>query len=164
MKRRVEAGDVGYGGQQAAGGVEAVQGLRLVQRRQVDEVAQAPFHLVVDHHRGDEVHPAVHDPVPDRVHLRRHRGEAVVGGDQLTAYDEVDLQGAGPGVDDEDAHLRTARSSRRSPAGPGRPEVRVLVVNAGSSYLKVDLVVGGELVTAYDGLPPVAPEVDAVGH
>jgi acetate kinase len=42
--------------------------------------------------------------------------------------------------------------------------VRVLVVNAGSSSLKVDLVVGGELVTAYDGFPPVAPEVDAVGH
>lgn len=42
--------------------------------------------------------------------------------------------------------------------------MRVLVVNAGSSSLKVDLVVGGELVTAYDGLPPVAPAVDAVGH
>jgi len=42
--------------------------------------------------------------------------------------------------------------------------VRVLVVNAGSSSLKVDVVQDGERVESYDGLPVVAPVVDAVGH
>jgi acetate kinase len=42
--------------------------------------------------------------------------------------------------------------------------MRILVVNAGSSSLKVDLVDGGRVVTSYDGLPGVAPTVDAVGH
>jgi len=42
--------------------------------------------------------------------------------------------------------------------------VRVLVVNAGSSSLKVDLVVDGVQVHSYDGLPAQPPEVDAVGH
>jgi acetate kinase len=42
--------------------------------------------------------------------------------------------------------------------------MRILVVNAGSSSLKVDLVDDGRAVASYDGLPAVAPEVDAVGH
>jgi acetate kinase len=42
--------------------------------------------------------------------------------------------------------------------------VRVLVVNAGSSSLKVDLVDGGRHVASYDGLPEEVPVVDAVGH
>jgi acetate kinase len=42
--------------------------------------------------------------------------------------------------------------------------MRVLVVNAGSSSLKVDLVAAGRRVATYDGLPPVVPQVDAVGH
>jgi acetate kinase len=42
--------------------------------------------------------------------------------------------------------------------------VRVLVVNAGSSSLKVDLVDDGEWAESYDGLPDTAPDVDAVGH
>jgi acetate kinase len=42
--------------------------------------------------------------------------------------------------------------------------VRVLVVNAGSSSLKVDLVDGGRAVASYDGLPADPPPVDAVGH
>jgi acetate kinase len=42
--------------------------------------------------------------------------------------------------------------------------VRVLVVNAGSSSLKVDLVDAGVTVASYDQLPDVPPEVDAVGH
>jgi acetate kinase len=42
--------------------------------------------------------------------------------------------------------------------------VRVLVVNAGSSSLKVDLVDDGQAVETYDGLPVVPPRVDAVGH
>ncbi|SOD97564.1 acetate/propionate family kinase [Blastococcus haudaquaticus] len=42
--------------------------------------------------------------------------------------------------------------------------LRVLVVNAGSSSLKVDLVQDGRAVTSYDGLPDRPPEVDAVGH
>jgi acetate kinase len=42
--------------------------------------------------------------------------------------------------------------------------VRVLVVNAGSSSLKVDLVENGERARSYDGLPGTAPDVDAVGH
>jgi acetate kinase len=42
--------------------------------------------------------------------------------------------------------------------------MRVLVVNAGSSSLKVDIVEDGETVESHDGLPAVAPQVDAVGH
>ncbi len=42
--------------------------------------------------------------------------------------------------------------------------MRVLVVNAGSSSLKVDLVTDGLLVRSYDRLPDEPPEVDAVGH
>jgi acetate kinase len=41
--------------------------------------------------------------------------------------------------------------------------VRVLVVNAGSSSLKVDLVDGGAVLRSYDGLPKAAPQLDAVG-
>lgn len=42
--------------------------------------------------------------------------------------------------------------------------MRVLVVNAGSSSLKVRLLDDGELVTSYDALPDPAPDVTAVGH
>jgi acetate kinase len=42
--------------------------------------------------------------------------------------------------------------------------VRVLVVNAGSSSLKVDLVTDGVTVASYDAMPQHPPEVDAVGH
>jgi acetate kinase len=42
--------------------------------------------------------------------------------------------------------------------------VRVLVVNAGSSSLKVDLVEDGRAVQHREGLPRSPPDVDAVGH
>ncbi len=42
--------------------------------------------------------------------------------------------------------------------------MRILVVNAGSSSLKVDLVAGGRLLESSDRLPDTPPEVDAVGH
>jgi acetate kinase len=42
--------------------------------------------------------------------------------------------------------------------------MRVLVVNAGSGSMKVDVVEAGESVASYDGLPDRAPAVDAVGH
>jgi acetate kinase len=42
--------------------------------------------------------------------------------------------------------------------------LRVLVVNAGSSSLKVSLIENGRLLTATDGLPSRPPAVDAVGH
>jgi acetate kinase len=42
--------------------------------------------------------------------------------------------------------------------------VRVLVVNAGSSSLKVDLIENGDWAGSCDGLPGTAPDVDAVGH
>jgi acetate kinase len=45
-----------------------------------------------------------------------------------------------------------------------RPDLRILVVNAGSSSLKVDLVDGGQTVASYDRLPADPPRVDAVGH
>ena len=38
--------------------------------------------------------------------------------------------------------------------------MRVLVVNAGSSSLNVDLVDGGAVLRSYDGLPEAAPQVD----
>lgn len=58
----------------------------------------------------------------------------------------------------------TATTIRRSPVGPGRSDMRLLVVNAGSSSLKVDIVDGGEVVESYDDLPAQAPDVEAVGH
>ena len=42
--------------------------------------------------------------------------------------------------------------------------MRVLVVNAGSSSLKVRLLHNDDLHASYDELPDPAPEVDAVGH
>ncbi|MGI8695513.1 MAG: acetate kinase, partial [Mycobacteriales bacterium] len=42
--------------------------------------------------------------------------------------------------------------------------MRVLVVNAGSSSLKVDVVDGGAVLASYDGLPEDPPTVAAVGH
>ena len=42
--------------------------------------------------------------------------------------------------------------------------MRVLVVNAGSSSLKVDLVADGLVVRSDDRIPDEPPEVDAVGH
>ena len=42
--------------------------------------------------------------------------------------------------------------------------MRILVVNAGSSSLKVDLVNAGRVVASYEGLPAEPPPVDAVGH
>ncbi|MEU2348481.1 acetate/propionate family kinase [Modestobacter sp. NPDC049651] len=42
--------------------------------------------------------------------------------------------------------------------------MRVLVVNAGSSSLKVDLVDDGVAVDSWDDLPDRPPDVDAVGH
>lgn len=42
--------------------------------------------------------------------------------------------------------------------------MRVLVVNAGSSSLKVDVVDSGVAVASYGALPEAAPRVDAVGH
>ena len=42
--------------------------------------------------------------------------------------------------------------------------LRILVVNAGSSSLKVDLVADGDAVAHWEGLPGTPPDVDAVGH
>ena len=42
--------------------------------------------------------------------------------------------------------------------------MRLLVVNAGSSSLKVRLLDGGQLIATWGGLPDRAPDVDAVGH
>jgi len=42
--------------------------------------------------------------------------------------------------------------------------MRILVVNAGSSSLKVDLLDGGRHIGAFDHLPDPPPTVDAVGH
>ena len=54
--------------------------------------------------------------------------------------------------------------SPRSDVGPNwRPDMRVMVVNAGSSSMKVDLVHSGRTVSSFDGLPAIAPKVDAVG-
>lgn len=42
--------------------------------------------------------------------------------------------------------------------------MRILTVNAGSSSLKVDLVIDGEIAASYDDFPDAMPAVDAVGH
>jgi len=42
--------------------------------------------------------------------------------------------------------------------------MRILVVNAGSSSLKVSLLDGDDLVASYDDLPAEVPDVDAIGH
>ncbi len=55
-------------------------------------------------------------------------------------------------------------SNAISATGSGRSRLRLLVVNAGSSSLKVALVAGGQLLESYDRLPDEPPDVDAVGH
>ncbi len=42
--------------------------------------------------------------------------------------------------------------------------MRLLVVNAGSSSLKLRVLDGAELVASYDAVPDELPDVDAVGH
>jgi acetate kinase len=42
--------------------------------------------------------------------------------------------------------------------------VQVLVVNAGSSSLKVDLIDSGRRVESWNGVPDTPPDVEAVGH
>jgi hypothetical protein len=61
----VEDRHLGQVGQQHAGAVDPQQVGGHVQRRQVDEVGQVGQGGVVEHHRGAETAPAVHDPVPD---------------------------------------------------------------------------------------------------
>ena len=124
VERRVEARDVRHVGQQPPGRLQTTQRLRLVQRRQVDQLAQPPLDVSVDHHGLDEVRPAMHDAVPDGVHHRRDGRQAVAGFHRLAVLDDVDLQRARARVDDEDTHAPTAprgaRSSRRSRVRPRR--------------------------------------------
>jgi acetate kinase len=42
--------------------------------------------------------------------------------------------------------------------------VQIMIVNAGSSSLKIDIVASGQVVASYGALPARPPRVDAVGH
>ena len=68
VERGVEAGHRGRAGQHGGHRVERGERLGLVQRREVGERLDAPPHLSVDEHRRGVQRPAVHHPVPDRVH------------------------------------------------------------------------------------------------
>src|SRR5437868_1427079 len=72
MKRGVEAGNTGDARQQLAGGVDARQRCREMQRREVDNAGEISDHLAIDAHRRRIARTSVHDAMPDRldsVHL-----------------------------------------------------------------------------------------------
>ena len=69
VKRRVEAGDGRHAGKRVAHRAQRRQRLRLVQGREIDELAQRVLDRAVDPHRLPEALAAVDDPVPDRVGL-----------------------------------------------------------------------------------------------
>jgi hypothetical protein len=119
MKRRVETRDRGHVRQEPGYGVESLEGLRLVQGREVGERLQPPPHVAGDKHRPRIQRPAVHDAVADRVHRpgrldrvreRRclgsaaaQRGQVRGGCDGVVAGEHPQLEAARPGVDDEHA-------------------------------------------------------------
>jgi hypothetical protein len=70
VEGRVEAGHVRHVGQELPGTVQPGQRLGLVQRGEVDQIAQLPFHARIDDDGLDQVRAAVHDAVPDRVDVR----------------------------------------------------------------------------------------------
>jgi hypothetical protein len=67
VKRRVEACDRGDVRQCAADRIQRGERLGLVQRRELDELAERRLRLAVDQRRLAEALAAVHDPVPDGV-------------------------------------------------------------------------------------------------
>lgn len=149
VKGRVEAGDLWGVVEGGAHGGDPQQGLRLVQRGQVDEGREASHDVVVDQDRSRELLSAVHDAVTDSLDPG-HVGERVGDGrgvlraerrrqvarDEYAAVpvDDPELEAARPGVDDKDAHQTVAASAmgdtvsamptttppRRAPAGGGR--------------------------------------------
>src|SRR6185437_10828720 len=60
----------------------------------------------------------------------------------------------------------TVRTTRRSPVGPGRTDTmsRLLVVNAGSTSLKLSVVDDDGTSTNVPSLPEAPADVDAVVH
>ena len=78
MEGRVEAGYVRHRRQEVTGRGETVEGLRLLQRREVYEVPQPLFHVVVDQNRLNEIAAAVDDSGPHGIDRWRFRRQAVV--------------------------------------------------------------------------------------
>ena len=125
VERGVEAGHRGRAGQHGGHRVERGERLGLVQRREVGERLEPPPHLGVDEHRRGVQRPAVHDPVPDRVHraerldrrldrrrCRRRRRAARAGrrrpSPRRHGAEDAQLEAARPGVDDEHPGCRVA--------------------------------------------------------
>ena len=128
MERRVEAGDLGDARQRAPHRGERREGFRLVERRELGEVAKRGLDGLVDHHRLTEALAAVDDAVSRHVGWRRQlperrRDGIVVHGCTrclelarpelgVVGADEGELEAAGAGVGYEDAHGH--RQSRTS--------------------------------------------------
>ncbi len=133
----VEAGDGRDVGQDRRDGVQSGQRLRLVERSEIDQLAETGDHLTIHPDRFAEAGPAVDDPVTDRVdptepldrlHHRRligpfagHR-QVRRAHDPILAVEDPELQAARPGVDDEDPHRR-APGRRVSGVRPGPPRM-----------------------------------------
>ena len=134
VERRVEAGDGRRIGQHRTHRVEGGQRLRLVQRGQVGERPELFPDALVDPDRPAEQAPAVHDPVPDRVHVPERPDSGLdrrrvvraprrwqVGGahHRVRVVEDAQLEAAGPGVDDQDrgqyGHFQSRTSGASSP-------------------------------------------------
>gem|GEM_PF-5998763 len=69
MERGVEHGDVRQFGQHGAGGTDAGEPRRVVQRCEVGKCLDLTLDRIVDERRPHEAGTAVHDAVTDRVNL-----------------------------------------------------------------------------------------------
>jgi hypothetical protein len=101
VEGRVEDRDVRHAGQRRSRGLDRGDRRCVVQRGEVDELAELVDDRVIEERRLDEAAAAVDDAVPDRSDRRclversdRRRG--------LVGVDRAQLEAGGPCVDDED--------------------------------------------------------------
>ena len=108
VEGRVEAGDLRLSGKGADRRLDAGDVVRLVERRERDELAQLGEHRLVDQHRRGEVGAAVDDAMADGDDPARIAD--VLEPTENDAHRRVMVERAGRRVEGE------RRSSRRSPA------------------------------------------------
>ncbi len=78
VKGRVEDGDLGDARQEGLAGLDALEVMRIVQRGELDALADAGLDLVRDQHGLGEILAAVNDAVPDPVDLALLTDDAVL--------------------------------------------------------------------------------------
>jgi hypothetical protein len=119
----VEHRDVGRIRQRCSRGGERVEGRPVVERCEIDELAELADDVVVHEHRRDEAVAAVDDAVSDGLDLlrvddlRRLDEVGFLGG-----VDERQLQARRPRIDDENAQKGQTQSRM---AGSSSPCARV---------------------------------------